>query len=190
MSQLFSFSRARRSDLTLVRTRTDKLFAVNLIGWEGKSLKSLQGFFPSGSRHVLLSGTKVVELGDGFVYVDCSHPELGFPSERIEFDASLLNLSLFSSDVPAHPRFAPLSQICVLAIGSLYPFPMRPHSTTLIEAKQSYLESQIKIKGFQNIVLVGGGACSIEYAGVSFATRRSSLPLCPPSLPEEPQADS
>ncbi|KAL7410791.1 hypothetical protein BDY24DRAFT_398479 [Mrakia frigida] len=117
------------------------LRAAVVPGWEDKSFKSLAGFFPASSRHVLLSKTKVVELGKGFLKVDVANSELGF-SEEIAFD------------------------IAVLALGSTYAFPMRPLGTSLVDVKQPFIDAQNALKsGQDNIVIVGGGTVGIEYAG-------------------------
>lgn len=165
-------------------------------GWEDKSFKSLAGFFPASSRHVLLSKTKVVELGKGFLKVDVANSELGF-SEEIAFDVrlSLALVFSFSSPLPeAHPRPCLLGsiKIAVLALGSTYAFPMRPLGTSLVDVKQPFIDAQKALKsGQDNIVIVGGGTVGIEYAGgelliFCLRTRRTkrSLSSCFPSTPE------
>ncbi|KAL7416583.1 hypothetical protein BDY24DRAFT_412755 [Mrakia frigida] len=104
------------------------LRAAVVPGWEEKSFKSLQGFFPKGSRHVMLSKTRVVELGNGFVTVE----EDGKRRE-IAFDIS------------------------VLALGSTYNFPMRALGSTLAQAKQPFIEAQQALKNTQNTTWASSG---------------------------------
>lgn len=72
---------------------------VRYLGWEDKVFKSIDDFFPASSRHVILPGTSVSELGEGFVSVEGSnHASKGF-SDTINFDVSpeLLHLAPDSS---------------------------------------------------------------------------------------------
>lgn len=59
------------------------LRAAVVDGWENKVFAELKGFFASDSRHVMLSETRVVKLGDGFV--ETNRPNEGFGT-RIDFD--------------------------------------------------------------------------------------------------------
>lgn len=48
-------------------------------GWEDKiTVDSLDKLVPAGSRHVVLSSTKVLELRKNFVKVDREHESQGF----------------------------------------------------------------------------------------------------------------
>lgn len=72
---------------------------MRYLGWEDKVFKSIDDFFPASSRHVILPGTSVSELGEGFVSVEGSnHASKGF-SDTINFDVSpeLLHLAPDSS---------------------------------------------------------------------------------------------
>jgi NADH dehydrogenase FAD-containing subunit len=52
-------------------------------------------------------------------------------------------------------------------MGSTYRFPMRPSSTNQDKMVAALKESQARIASASNILIVGGGATGIEYAGVS-----------------------
>jgi hypothetical protein len=56
---------------------------ANLKGWEEKVYGDVTTLFPKGSRHVVLPGTRVLELGKHSVKVDKVHPGFG---EVITFD--------------------------------------------------------------------------------------------------------
>lgn len=46
-------------------------------GWEDKPVASVDPLIPSGSRHVLLKRTRVIELRAHSVVIDCPHPVFG-----------------------------------------------------------------------------------------------------------------
>ncbi|GAA5899569.1 hypothetical protein JCM5296_006947 [Sporobolomyces johnsonii] len=118
------------------------LRAAVVPGWEDKPVAPLTNIFPTGSRHVILEGTSVVELRKNSVVIDKAHPELGFEGSEIEFDK------------------------CIIATGSSYPFPCRPlpgSSAADIVAQLRSLQSQVASSS--SILIIGGGPVGIEVAG-------------------------
>ncbi|GAA5874581.1 hypothetical protein JCM1840_002236 [Sporobolomyces johnsonii] len=110
--------------------------------WEDKLVAPLTNIFSTGSRHVILEGTSVVELRKNSVVVDKAHPELGFEGTEIEFDK------------------------CIIATGCSYPFPCHPlpgsSASDIVDQLRS-LQSQIAASS--SILIIGGGPVGIELAG-------------------------
>lgn len=95
--------------------------------------------FAKGSPHVVLSATRVTELGDHAVRVDRIHP--GF-SEVIDFDYA------------------------VLATGSTYNNAFQPQrGETLEQIAANFAAAQAGIKKATSILIAGGGPTGIELAG-------------------------
>ncbi|GAA5823293.1 hypothetical protein JCM11251_007555 [Rhodosporidiobolus azoricus] len=114
------------------------LRAAVVPGWEDKVVAPLTNIFPCDSRHVLIRGTTVTELNEHSVVLDKPHPEFG---NEVEFDYA------------------------ILATGSSYPFPARPHpNTTLTETKASLQALQSSLSSAKSVLVVGGGPVGIEYA--------------------------
>lgn len=112
--------------------------------WQDKSTLPLDTFFPKGSRHVVLPGTKVVQLLPDLhtVRVDKEHPEFGFGLE-ITFDYA------------------------IIATGSNYAFPCRPptQDSSIDGVRKLFRATQEAIKASSSILIVGGGPVGIEFAG-------------------------
>ncbi|ORY27918.1 hypothetical protein BCR39DRAFT_588996 [Naematelia encephala] len=116
------------------------LRAATVPGWEEKVLGDVNTLFPKGSRHVVLPGTKVLELKEHSVKVDKVRP--GF-EEEIAFDQ------------------------LVYATGSTYAFPFRTcdRSKTSSEVQVLFRTFQAAIKKAESILIVGGGGSGVEFAG-------------------------
>ncbi|KAI5479230.1 hypothetical protein MNV49_003924 [Pseudohyphozyma bogoriensis] len=113
--------------------------ASTVPGWETKVTTSFKSLF-NGTRHVILGGTRVVEFtSDHSVLVDKRHP--GFELE-IHFD------------------------YVVIATGSTYAFPARAPagmSESQIHAELAAFQKNVAVSS--SILVVGGGATGIEFAG-------------------------
>ncbi|GAA6004029.1 hypothetical protein JCM10207_006522 [Rhodosporidiobolus poonsookiae] len=115
------------------------LRAAVVPGWESKPVGKVDGIFPSSSRHVLLKGTTVTELKENSVVIDKAHAELGW---EIDFE------------------------YCILATGSSYPFPCRPHPGSTVEETVTALRAlQADVASSSSVLVIGGGPVGIEYAG-------------------------
>ncbi|UZJ55581.1 hypothetical protein CBS101457_004901 [Exobasidium rhododendri] len=109
-------------------------------GFEDQIFASFDGFFGKDSRHILLSGYKVVELTEHSVKLDKNAP---FPFE--------------GDTIPV--------EVGILSVGTDYAIPMRPMSTDLIEAKEGLRKMQKEVAKAKHILIVGGGSVGVEFAG-------------------------
>ncbi|GAA5922185.1 hypothetical protein JCM3775_003520 [Rhodotorula graminis] len=115
------------------------LRAAIVSGWEDKPVASVEHAFPHGKRHVLVTGTQVVELREHSVLVDKPHPELGC---EIAFD------------------------YCILATGSKYAYPCRPRvGATVEEAVADLRQTQRDVAAAESVLIIGGGPVGVELAG-------------------------
>ncbi|GAA6029089.1 hypothetical protein JCM8097_001588 [Rhodosporidiobolus ruineniae] len=115
------------------------LRAVVVPGWETKPVAAVDKILPAGSRHVLITGTSVVELKEHSVVLDKAHPQLG---GEIAFDYA------------------------ILATGSSYPFPCRPIPGATTEETVTALKGlQADIASSSSVLVIGGGPVGIELAG-------------------------
>ncbi|GAA5873564.1 hypothetical protein JCM8547_005619 [Rhodosporidiobolus lusitaniae] len=117
------------------------LRAAVVPGWEEKPVARIEPkvLFPAGSKHIVISGTSVVELKLNSVVLDKPHAELG---TEVAFD------------------------YVVLATGSSYPFPCRPLPGSTYEETVAALRGlQADIASSTSVLVVGGGPVGIEYAG-------------------------
>ncbi|KAJ8293039.1 Apoptosis-inducing factor 2 [Rhodotorula toruloides] len=118
------------------------LRAAVVPGWEDKPLATVDAAFPQDDRHVMLKMTNVVELRKNSVVIDKAHPDLGFEGEEIPFE------------------------YCVLAMGSKYPYPCRPHpSSSFSQTLADLRQTQLEVSQSHHILIIGGGPVGIEFAG-------------------------
>ncbi|UZJ55452.1 hypothetical protein CBS101457_004772 [Exobasidium rhododendri] len=110
-------------------------------GYEDQVFASFDDFFgKEESRHVVLSGYKVIELTEDSVKLDRAAP------------------APFEGDtIPV--------EVGILSVGTDYAIPMRPMSTKLAEAKEGLRTMQKEIAEAKHILVVGGGAVGVEFAG-------------------------
>ncbi|KIJ27218.1 hypothetical protein M422DRAFT_55159 [Sphaerobolus stellatus SS14] len=94
------------------------LRAAVIPGWEEKVIMSLNNVCPEDESHKVLAATPVVSLSERTIEIDRTFPEPGL-----------------------HERFIPFD-FCVLATGSVYPFPTRPHQKTKEEAIDDSRQTQ------------------------------------------------
>ncbi|GAA5894439.1 hypothetical protein JCM6882_004822 [Rhodosporidiobolus microsporus] len=114
------------------------LRAAVVPGWEDRVTAPLTNIFPAGSRHILIGGTTVVELKDHSVVLNKPHSEFG---TEVPFDYA------------------------ILATGSSYPFPARPHpGSTASETAASLRALQSSLQSASSVLVIGGGPVGIEYA--------------------------
>ncbi|KAK0539508.1 hypothetical protein OC842_000930 [Tilletia horrida] len=113
------------------------LRAAVVEGWEDKTFAPLDGFFAEGSRHVVRSSTRVIEVSNSDVLVQTP----AGTQERIPFEYA------------------------ILATGSTYPSPSRPVSDKLSEAKAAFKKLQSDIRKAKSILIIGGGEVGVEIAG-------------------------
>lgn len=111
------------------------------LGWENKaqSTTPLNKFFPSGSRHIVLSETEATSLSTDSITVKTSHPipeglgeSLGNGEYRIPFVTA------------------------AIATGSKYAFPSRPATTNEEENKAALRKMQQEVKDSQSVLVIGG----------------------------------
>ncbi|CAD6924487.1 unnamed protein product [Tilletia laevis] len=115
------------------------LRAAVVPGWEDKVFFPLNSFFgPSDkTRHIVRSGTRVVEISNTDVLVKTLSGE----EERISFEYA------------------------ILATGSTYPAPARAGSPKTAEAKAALQKLQAQVKDAKSVLIVGGGEVGVEFAG-------------------------
>ncbi|KAI5477378.1 FAD-dependent pyridine nucleotide-disulfide oxidoreductase [Pseudohyphozyma bogoriensis] len=125
--------------------------AATVPGWEEKILGDPKTLFAKSSRHVVLARTKVVELRLRSVIVDTVHSFIGF-TEELCFD------------------------YLVYATGSIYNFPFRPceHTKSRDEILKLLRSFQSQLKAANSILVVGGGASGVEFAGEIAAEYKGS----------------
>lgn len=116
------------------------LRAAVMPGYENSVFTSLDAFFPDDSRQVLLKKTRVLEIASDHVRLDKVAPA-PFNSDRIQVD------------------------IGVISTGLQYPFPMVPSSQVWQESVHAYRATQGQIAAAKHIVILGGGAVGVEFAG-------------------------
>lgn len=127
------------------------LRAAVLPGYEGKVVHDLTGetVFGPSTRHIVLNGTKVVDLGSDYVVVDRDVTGL-VPGSTVEGDRGRIEVDR-----------------AVLAIGADYGFPAR--ISTEAKSKEDVLEDfkkmQRDIEAATEILVVGGGPTGVEFAG-------------------------
>ncbi|GAA5897582.1 NAD(P)/FAD-dependent oxidoreductase [Sporobolomyces salmoneus] len=108
-------------------------------GFEKNTIAPLSKLLPPGSRHRIIEGHSVSEVKDTSVVLDKAHEEFG---TEISFD------------------------YCVLATGSVYPFPCRPPPGSTEESiKELFQSLQSQIASSSSILVVGGGPVGLEFAG-------------------------
>ncbi|GAA5894441.1 hypothetical protein JCM6882_004823 [Rhodosporidiobolus microsporus] len=118
------------------------LRAAVVPGWEEKVVAPVDKVLPSGSRHVLLERTSVVELRVNSATLDNAHPEKGFEGTEVEFE------------------------FCIIATGTSYRFPCRPAPGAPLSSILSSLRAQqAALATSSSVLILGGGPVGIEYAG-------------------------
>ncbi|KAI5474622.1 FAD-dependent pyridine nucleotide-disulfide oxidoreductase [Pseudohyphozyma bogoriensis] len=119
------------------------LRAAVVPGWEAKNTHEIPtSLFPAGTAHLTLKATKVVKIDEATntVEIDNPHPELG---TSIPFD------------------------FIVIATGASYLYPCRPTpgATNVADVVAEFKKAQKEIEVAQSVLIVGGGATGLEYAG-------------------------
>lgn len=113
-------------------------------GWEHRTTASVDGIFPKGSRHVLLSCTKVLWIEPNLhtLHVAENHPELGFGLE-IPFE------------------------FIVIVTGSINVFPARPPrgALTMAAVTAAHQIAQLEVAAATSVLIIGGGAMGVEFTG-------------------------
>ncbi|ORY85351.1 hypothetical protein BCR35DRAFT_53716 [Leucosporidium creatinivorum] len=115
------------------------LRAATVPGWEDKVTVPLTAVFPKDSRHVVLGGVKVVQLG----------------AESIKLEKAVEG---FGSEIPF--------EYAVIATGSSYATPTRIAQGAETEADvwKTLKEFQSDVKDAESVLVVGGGATGVEFA--------------------------
>lgn len=116
------------------------LRAAVMPGYENKVFASLDTIFPATSRHILLKKMRVVEIASDHVRLDRVAPA-PFESDRIEVDVG------------------------IISTGLCYPYPMVPFSQNWQESINAFRCTQADIAAAKNVVILGGGAVGVEFAG-------------------------
>ncbi|BGP18629.1 hypothetical protein JCM10213_004178 [Rhodosporidiobolus nylandii] len=123
------------------------LRAAVVPGWESKPVAPLDYVLPPNSRHILIKGTSVVEMKLNSAVMDKPHAELG-------------------SEIPF--------EYALLATGSSYPFPCRPHpGSTSEETVTALRQLQTDLASSSSVLVIGGGPVGVEYTGEVAAQYRS-----------------
>lgn len=106
-------------------------------GKEHLSFADLDRFFGQDSRHVVLQATSVTALSPSSVTISSTFEG----SDTIPFERA------------------------VLALGSSYPVPGRPSSTSKAEAIEDQRRIQRDVAAATSVLIVGGGPVGVEFAG-------------------------
>ena len=124
-------------------------------GWENEVLVGLDKLFDDSSRHILMNKTKVISINENNVVVDNNSRIEEYTDNVIPYD------------------------ILILATGSTYTMPCRPNNNTTEGIKSNLRKLQSEIKDSENIVIIGGGALGIEFAGEvqSYHHKRKNVKL-------------
>lgn len=128
------------------------LRASVLPGFEEKvvhDLSSTTVFGDSNTRHVVLAGTRVVDIQPEYVVVDRDVSSL-LPGAQVDGGKSKIRVDK-----------------AVLAIGADYGFPARisPGTTSKEQVLQGFRTMQRDIESAQEILVVGGGPTGVEFVG-------------------------
>lgn len=113
------------------------LRAAVIPGAEDNALTELDGFFPAGSKHVVLKSTAVTALHEKSVTI------------AGEFEGS--------NTIPF--------EYAILATGATYAHPSRPGSADREEVLKGLRAVQADVKQAKSILIVGGGPVGVEFAG-------------------------
>ncbi|EST07913.1 Pyridine nucleotide-disulfide oxidoreductase, FAD/NAD(P)-binding domain protein [Kalmanozyma brasiliensis GHG001] len=120
-------------------------------GFETKVVHDLNGktVFGAETRHVVLAGTRVVDL----------HPEYVIVSRDVSGELSGVERTENGSKVAVDR--------VILAVGSDYGFPMRidPSATTKEDVLEQFRKTQKEVAAAQEILVVGGGPTGVEFVG-------------------------
>ncbi|KAM0750512.1 FAD/NAD(P)-binding domain-containing protein [Meredithblackwellia eburnea MCA 4105] len=140
------------------------LRAAVVPGWEDKTTAPVAKIFGKGSRHIVIGSNKVVGLTGSSAKLESEHPEFGF---EVPFDYA------------------------VIATGSTYAFPARPppSARTIKAAVDATKGLQADIKNAKSILVLGGGATGIEFAGevkAQYPSKPVTIATSGPSLMYHP----
>ena len=125
------------------------LRAAVVPGWQHRAVVDLDPIFqPTDSRHVCLGGSRVIAIKAGHVTLDHEPFVSKAPSD---FQGVV--------DIPY--------AFLIIATGSHYPFPSRPHphSITLDQVKSDFVQLQTTFAKARHVLIVGGGPIGVELAG-------------------------
>ncbi|SPO23506.1 related to AIF1 - mitochondrial cell death effector [Ustilago trichophora] len=134
------------------------LRAAVQVGFENKIIHDLTNdtVFGTNTRHIVLAGTRVVDLlADGVVVnrdVTASLP--GCATLEGEGDSEGMKIKVQADKV-------------VLAVGADYGFPSRisPSSSTKDDVLKDFQQMQKEIAAAQEILVIGGGPTGVEFVG-------------------------
>ncbi len=126
-------------------------------GFEEKVVHDLTSktIFGDETRHVVLAGTRVVDVKPDYVVVNRDVTAELPGSETVEGEGDGGKKTRISIDK------------AVLAVGADYGFPSRidPSATTKEDVLEQFRKMQKEIEAAQDVLVIGGGPTGVEYVG-------------------------